>query len=340
MSGVSDQLASMQSAAGCAGRVTDIHVHILATGRSGSGCRLSADFMASRGFQNAVAALRGGSLVPEDGDLIDLQLDMVNKSERIGHAILHAMDGVYKNGRIALPDSHIIIPNEFIRAISGRSRRLLFGASVHPYREVTDMLFETDRWIGEGAALFQWVPSVQRIDPVDRRCIPFYMRLARGGVPLLCHTGSAFALPSLDSKNIEYNSPSKLRRALDIGVKVIISHCLNPAKCADPLDSAQFTEFIELMKSADRNRWELYADTSHLTDLPALHLEVLIREIGEGKISPRRLLFGSGFPMSSAAEKCSEKNNPLDYCCEVLLKSGLHDSIASNGRHLFASHMS
>lgn len=334
--GVSDQPVSAQSVSCCSDRVTDIHVHVLSIGDSGYGCRASEEFIAAS--KKAFDTFGAKGAKTEDG--LDTLLDTINNSRKVGHVILHAMDGVYKNGRLSWPDSQLIIPNDFVRTIAMNNRRVLFGASVHPYRDVTDALLETDRCICEGAALFQWVPSIQRIDPEDRRCIPFYMRLAREGVPLLCHTGNAFDLPSLDSKNITYNSPSKMRRALDIGVKVIISHGSHPGNC-DPLGSVQFLEFIELMKAADQNRWDLYADTSRFLEVPhSIYFEAIKREIADGNISPHRLLFGSGFPMSAAAGKCPEKGNPLDYCCDILLNSGLHDSIATNAAQLFASHIS
>lgn len=173
-----------------AGKVIDIHVHIGGTGDSMAGCRMSNEFILSPVFSSMLDLLNTTPLEVRDDSIREGILHAVNTSESIDYAVLLALDGVYKNGRYIKDESHLVIPNDYVIEIAKANKRVLFGASVHPYRRKKDMLNETGKCIDNGAVLFKWIPSSQHIDPEDDRCVPFYKVLAKEGVPLLCRTGS------------------------------------------------------------------------------------------------------------------------------------------------------
>lgn len=202
------------------------------------------------------------------------------------------------------------VPSWDIIDLFRTNKKVLFGASVHPYREATNMLALAKSCTDEGAALFIWSPSEQQINPEDDRCIPFYVWLAREGIPLLFHSG--FAASMTDSKVNSYGDPRKLKNAPDVGVKVIVTRCAaSPDGKGIPGQGSE----------------DLYG-----------------REIEEGRISPKRFLYGSGFPMpvvdinvvkeplstSEMAEHVSGQGNLLDNHYRILKDFGIHESIFTN----------
>lgn len=314
------------------GKVIDVRVHILAGGDSVNGCRMSEEFIASPRVSAALRALGIGKFTAIDEEIKDSLLNAIAASEKVDYAVLLAIDGVYKNDKLILQESHLVIPNDYIIDIARRSARTLFGASVHPYREAKEMIAETFRCIREGAVLFGWIPSIQRIDPEDSRCIPFYIRLAQERVPLLCHTGHPLTGLSSEFINRNYNAPCKLRRALDIGVKVIASHCVSSAgRALNSDDNTYLDELLGMLRKAEKNGWDLYADISPFcTPSGKVYFECIKNEILQGNISPSRFVYGSGFPFAEGEAGEFGMRNLLDCNYHFLLGSGIHDSIVTN----------
>lgn len=324
-------------------RVIDIHVHILGTGESATGCKTSREFVFSPTFAAMLISLKTAPFDIRDGRIRDIFLDAVDSSENVDQAVFLAMDGVHKNGKYVDQESHLVIPNDYVIDIARQNKRVLFGASVHPYRQAEDMLAETKRCIDEGAVLFQWAPSGQQINPEDDRCIPFYVCLAREGVPLLCHTGAEFTMRCTDLKINRYNDPRNLIKALDIGVKVIVAHCAPSfGGSVMPFDRGYFDELMEMLREAEARKWELYADISACcTPSKVGYLEKIRQEIAAGRISPKRFLYGSDFPMPSVdinvfkkplnsgelLEHIRTQGNMLDNHYRIVKQFGLHESI-------------
>jgi len=104
--------------------------------------------------------------------------------------------------------------------LASRHPKILFAASIHPYRR--DAVAELERCAAAGAVMVKWLPITQRFNPADAKCIPFYEALAHHGIPLLSHTGWEHVLPSLDPSVAD---PMLLLEALKRGVRVIAAHC-------------------------------------------------------------------------------------------------------------------
>ena len=114
----------------------------------------------------------------------------------------------------------MVADNDFVAGLAATSGKILFGASVHPYRH--DALAELERLIESGACLVKWLPSAQNIQPDHPRCFPFYDLLAKHKVPLLSHTGGEHTLKAFPDS---LSDPRRLVPALDRGVTVIAAHC-------------------------------------------------------------------------------------------------------------------
>ena len=327
-------------------KVIDIHIHIGGPGDSGSGCRMSAQFMFSPAFVAMLLALKASPFAIKDKKIAEIIVGAVNSSRKIDSAVVLALDGVYRDGEYIEDESHLVVPNDYVIGIAKKNKRVLFGASVHPYREKTTMLAEAMRCVDNGAVLFKWIPSAQQIDPEDERCKPFYDLLSENDIPLMCHTGAELAVPTSDFAANDFNDPRKLKTALDKGVKVIASHCATPYLGGVlPADRNYFKELMDMLKEAKNRNWKLFADISAFctpTRTPYLHkINTLIRA---GEINPAHFLFGSDFPIpvidinmydkplafNEMLDHLKEDGNPLDNNYDILKEFGIHESIFTN----------
>lgn len=112
----------------------------------------------------------------------------IGECESLDAGVVLAFDAVYtRDGVRDDARTQLYVSNDYVMELASRHPKMLFGASVHPYRR--DAVEELERCIRGGAVLVKWLPLTQGIDPADDKCIPFYECLAHHGVPLLSHTG-------------------------------------------------------------------------------------------------------------------------------------------------------
>ncbi|MEW6108397.1 MAG: hypothetical protein AB1632_04395 [Nitrospirota bacterium] len=330
-------------------KVVDIHIQVFGLGDSGKGCFISKDFIFSNTFISMLMALKVDSFNLSDEKIKNVLLNTIDTSEKIDCAVLLAIDGVHKNGKFILSESQIVIPNDYVIDLVKDNKRLLFGASVHPYREAKQMLSETERCINEGAVLFHWIPSSQQINPEDERCIPFYIRLVRGGIPLICNTGEEFSRTSslINGNSNRFNDIRRLIKALDIGLKIIVSQgsFTYHAQPFQHLGRNTFEELMGMLRVSEEKKWNLYADiSSFCTPSRITYLERIKKEIDNGNISRKRFLYGSGFPTpvvdinilrkslnpNELLKYIRQQRNLLDNTYNILREFGIHDSIFTN----------
>jgi predicted TIM-barrel fold metal-dependent hydrolase len=199
--------------------IIDCHVHIAAC-MPGHG-HMSPRLLKSIPFQfmQWKFRLRGASRETETA-LEQKLVEAIQTSELDAVALL-AFDAVHDcDGKLDLDNTHLYVTNDYVIELAIRHPKILFAASVHPYRK--DAVTEIERCVAAGAVLMKWLPIVQNFNPADATCIPFYEALAHHKLPLLCHTGSEHALPNL-AKSVA--DPALLRPALERGVSVIMAHC-------------------------------------------------------------------------------------------------------------------
>lgn len=148
-------------------------------------------------------------------------VDHIDQTEKLDAAVVLAFDAVYdRDGRRDDERTHLYVSNDYVIDLARRHPKVLFGASVHPYRK--DAVAEIERCVAAGAVLLKWLPIVQDFDPSDERCFPVYEALAHHKLPLLSHTGGEKSLPNL---NPHVADPQLLTSALQRGVTVIAAHC-------------------------------------------------------------------------------------------------------------------
>ena len=267
-------------------RIIDIHCHAAGIGAGGSGCFVSPELMRSWKYRFYLRAFRvTESEVLREGDSLIIRRlsETLARSRRVAAAVVLAMDGVVgEDGDIDRAATEMYIPNEFVAKETGRYANLLFGASINPYRR--DAIERLDEAAAGGAVLVKWLPSIQLIDPADKRLVPFYLRLNELGLPLLTHTGkeNSFTL----TRN-ELADPARLRLPLSLGLTVIAAHAGSNGRNEG---EANHERFLRLCAEYPN----LHADISALTQLNRLgHLRRLLKC---GKTRDR-LMYGTDMPL-------------------------------------------
>ena len=209
----------------------------------------------------------------------------IDGTPELDAAVGLAFDGVYSpEGQYDDENTHIYVANEYAAELARTHKKILFGASVHPYRK--DALAELDRCVAAGAALLKWLPLVQGMDPADDRCTPFYEALAHHKLPLLSHTGGELSLP----QNFRHlASPELLVPALKRGVTVIAAHC---GTRSQPFGTSHLDAFVRMAKEYEH----FYGDTSAL-NLPTRSYAFPII-MGDPEVR-RKLVHGSDWPVIS-----------------------------------------
>jgi mannonate dehydratase len=164
-----------------------------------------------------------------------------------------------------------------------------WAASIHPYRK--DALAALENAVANGARAMKWLPAAMGIDPGAARCDAFYRLLAKHDLPLITHAGHEAAVAGTARQ--DYGNPLKTRRALDLGVRVVVAHC---ASHGDDLDQTgkRRPSFDILAGMLDAGLAGLYADISAVTQFNRAEVlqSLLARPDWHG-----RLLNGSDYPL-------------------------------------------
>lgn len=276
--------------------IIDIHTHFGAPKDEQSGCYWSEEFTKQPAYY-AMLLLTKSLFKKVDIQLVKKHmLGAINRSKFVNKSVLLAMDEVYdENGTRHQEWTHLFVPNRYIAGLAKNNPRVLFGASVHPYRN--DWSKELDYCLENRAVLCKWIPSAQMINPEHPKCVPFYKKLVEYQLPLLCHCGPEYSIPTMDKTYNEYNNPKYLRTALDEGVTVIIAHCAMPFwGVFDKEYHDDWDEFLKLFEKDDEQGWNLYADLSAVcTPFRKQYIEEIMQMVD--KIPHEKLLYGSDYPI-------------------------------------------
>lgn len=210
-------------------------------------------------------------------------VDHIEKTEKLDAAVVLAFDAVYdREGNPDAARTHLYVSNDYVIELSRKHRKVLFGASVHPYRK--DAVAEIERCVEAGAVLLKWLPIVQDFDPSDTRCIPVYEALAHYKLPLLSHTGGEKSLPTL---NPHVADPRLLIPALERGVTVIAAHC---GTRSAPDETDFLSQFIRLARQYEN----CFGDTAAL-NLPTR--SYAYEKILQDATVRAKLVHGSDWPI-------------------------------------------
>ncbi|MGA1826546.1 MAG: amidohydrolase family protein [bacterium] len=314
----------------------DIHIHCggpwNGNGNDPTHCYWSRKFTFSPAFW-VMRSLTGNLLKKPTEEAVWGHIsDVIKGAKHLKRVVLLAMDEVYSIGHQnpAKVLTHLYVSNEYVHS-KADGKRILFGASVHPY--CPDAIKRLDKCIKQGAVLCKWIPSSMGINPADKSCDAFYEKLATHNLPLLCHAGPEDAIPSAHKEFITYNNPQYLRRAMEIGVTLIVAHCALPYLVPK---HNYFNELLNLFKVEKKLPGKIYADISAFcTPLKAMYSKKVIHSIPSS-----RLIYGSDYPIPALSLAHIEKSlsgtiNPLDRNYLITRDLGFSDEVfASNFERL------
>lgn len=284
----------------------DMHFHAVVLGGAGfeKWGRISKKIRESIPFRIILKYARIGGR-PEDvtDQMIENAIiDVINKSSEIDHIVCLALDPVYDRitGKKDLNLTSLWVDNEYILHLRGKvnnPKKVLFGASVHPY----DGRFKdrVKEYVEKGAVLLKWLPSSQLINLADsevRRALEFLATAGpKGGpLPLLLHVGPEGAIPPTDPKAYSndylqwrwrdrfWNRLRKeeerlytpriakvnanLQAGLDAGATIIFAHCGLPYFAPKFLKFFEHSDFKPVRKYLEQNKvgfaGKSYADVS------------------------------------------------------------------------------
>lgn len=252
--------------------LVDYHVHLIGLGVNGSGAtvhphffswRHPADHVQMRLFASAAAC----------PDLTRFDADYAARLARLARAFGHplrihlmALDRHHHaDGTADAAASKFYVPNaEVVRLAQEYPDVFVPVMSVHPAR--ADALDELEKWAAAGVRYVKWLPNAQGIDPAEPRYDGFYRLLVQRRLVLLSHTGEEKAVPDAAAQAL--GNPLRLRRALDLGVTVIMAHVGSLGKSDDLDHPGARTHNLDLclrLLAETRYRGYLFADISAMT---------------------------------------------------------------------------
>ena len=230
----------------------DCHVHVSAC-TPGHGI-MSQRLLNSLPFRFMQWRFKLQGATPEtECELERVLVRTIDETTDLDAAVVLAFDAPHtREGEFDLANTHLYVTNDYVIELAAKHPKILFGASVHPYRN--DAVAEIERCVKAGAVLMKWLPIVQNFNPADEMCIPFYEALAHHKLPLLAHTGGEQSLPTLDKSVAD---PALLKPALDRGVTVIMAHC---GTRSAPFEKSYLDTFVRFAREYEN----CYGDSSAL----------------------------------------------------------------------------
>jgi uncharacterized protein len=266
----------------------DCHVHVVGTGKAGSGC-----WYRPRGFTRLgepillrTLGLKAADLRGNFEPIYVAALRAEVRAAGLDAAVLLAQELPHRDDGTPLPDAaSFFVPNDYVLGLARAHPEFLAAVSIHPARP--DALDELERCIAGGAVMLKCLPNVQNMDWNERRYRPFLARMAEAGLVLLAHTGSERTMPVLRP---DLASPRMLTQALEVGVTCIAAHCGTGMMVLDP---DYFDEFAAMTERFPR----LYGDNSALAGLSLRFRPRQMRRLRDDPALAARILYGSDLPV-------------------------------------------
>ena len=220
-----------------ASNVIDSHCHLFGNGDSGRGVWSNPSMQrlaAPAQLVQRLFYLNGGCVHDAPGQVdtsvVDRLVNQVAGLRPGAKLLLLGFDWARDEHGAALPErSTFHVPDAYAMEVAqAHPSAFEWAASIHPADPAA--LPRLDRAKAQGALAVKWLPPAQLIDPASPRLDDFYRRLATLDVPLITHAGDERAVRGHDQT---LGNPLKLRRALDLGVRVIVAHCASLGSARD-----------------------------------------------------------------------------------------------------------
>ena len=283
-------------------RLVDFHTHVIAIGTSVKDAFINSKMRSGINLQRFKFLIYASAADVKNFDNADQEyltrlVRLARSTKRQGKYRILAFDKHYKpDGTVDLTKTTMYVPNDYVVELARQYADVFLPViSLHPYRP--DAIDELDRWGKAGVKYIKWLPNAMGMDPANKAIEPFYRKMKEHNMILLSHGGEEQAVEAEEDQ--ELGNPLRLRKPLDMGIRVIIAHAASLGSCAD-LDSGGdkkancFDLFLRLMDEA-KYRGLLFGEISAMLQfnrMPGPFSTLLKRQ----DLHPR-LVNGSDYPL-------------------------------------------
>ncbi|GJL61311.1 MAG: metal-dependent hydrolase [Nitrospirales bacterium] len=192
------------------------------------------------------------------------------------------------------------VPNKYVLTLARKYPEIFFPIiSIHPYRQ--DATTALRHYAQQGVRFVKWLPNAMGIDPASNtmqdKLLPYYRIMKEYDMVLISHTGVEVAAEAEEHQR--FGNPLLLKKPLDIGVKVVMTHVASLGECEKeerPICSPG-TPYIDLairMLEDPKYAGLVFADISALTQYNRHHN---LDKILEKPSIHSRLINGSDYPL-------------------------------------------
>ncbi len=235
-------------------KLIDFHTHIIALGTSTHDAfvndKMRSGFNLERlKFLIYTSAAGIKHLDNADSEYIDRLARLARGPKRHGKFRILAFDKHYNaDGTVNLAKTNFYLPNQYVVDLARQHADIFEPViSVHPHR--WDAMVELGKWANAGVKYVKWLPNAMGIDPADKAGEPFHRKMKAYNMILLSHAGEEQAVESAEDQRL--GNPLRLRKALDMGVRVIVAHAASLGTCDDHDNGGKqvscFDLFLRLM---------------------------------------------------------------------------------------------
>ncbi len=283
-------------------RLVDFHTHIIVIGTSVPDAFVNPKMRSGVNLERLkfliyASAADIKNIDNADRESIDRLARLARGIKRHGKYRILAFDKHYnQDGSVNLAKTNMYIPNHYVVDLARQHPDIFLPViSVHPYRP--DAVEELDKWAKAGVKYIKWLPNAMGMDPASKSVEPFYRKMKEHNMILLSHAGEEQAVEAEEDQQL--GNPLRLRKPLDMGVRVIIAHAASLGTCED-LDSANgkkvdcFDLFLRLMDEA-KYRGLVFGEISAM--LQFNRLPVPISTLLKRQDLHSRLVNGSDYPL-------------------------------------------
>ena len=238
-----------------ASRVVDFHTHILAIGTSAGDAFVNPRMLSGMNLERlkfwiyeSASGVRNEKNADEE--YIARLVRLARAVKQGGKYRVLAFDKHYNaDGTANLQKTNMYVPNRYVVELAQQYPDIFLPViSIHPYRR--DALEELEKWAKAGVQYVKWLPNAMGMDPANPVIEPFYKKMKEYNMILLSHGGEEQAVEAEEDQRL--GNPLRLRKPLDLGVRVIIAHAASLGSCDDldkgsPQTANCFDLFLRLM---------------------------------------------------------------------------------------------
>ena len=240
-------------------KLVDFHTHVIALGSDSRDAFVNAKMRSGFNLERLkfliyASAADIKNLDNADREYIDRLTRLARTIKRPGKYRILAFDKHYNaDGTVNLAKTHFYLPNQYVVDLARQHSDIFEPViSVHPHR--WDALVELEKWANAGVKYVKWLPNAMGIDPADKSVEPFYRKMKEHNMILLSHAGEEQAVEAAEDQRL--GNPLRLRKALDMGVRVIVAHAASLGSCADHDNGgAQVSCFDLFLRLMDESKY-------------------------------------------------------------------------------------